>query len=198
MNSLPDKIIIVTAPSGSGKTTLVKRLIAALPQLCFSVSACTREPRKGETAGKDYHYLTAEKFQELIEADQFLEWEMVYPGKYYGTLRSEVDRIQELRCIPLIDVDVKGALHVKKAFGRRALSVFIQAPTLEILKQRLEGRGTETPESMAERISKAAYESGYAHQFDSVVINDDVDLAAAELLQLVEGFLEGAEVVGRQ
>ncbi len=123
---------------------------------------------------------------------------MVYPGKYYGTLRSEVDRIQALHCIPLIDVDVKGALHVKKAFGKRALSVFIQAPTLEILKQRLEGRGTETPESMAERLSKAAYESGYAHQFDSIVVNDDIDLAAAELLQLVEGFLEGADVVGGQ
>ncbi len=187
---LPDKIIIVTAPSGSGKTTLVKRLIAALPQLCFSVSACTRSPRAGEVQGKDYHFLAPEKFQELIEQDGFLEWEMVYPGKYYGTLRSEVDRIQTLHCIPLIDVDVKGALHVKKAFGRRALSVFIQAPTLEVLQERLQNRGTETPESLAERIAKAAYESGYAHQFDSVVVNDDVDLAAAELLQLVEGFLE--------
>jgi guanylate kinase len=186
---VPSKIIVVTAPSGSGKTTLVKRLLAACPGLAFSVSACTRRPRPNEVDGRDYYFLDETKFQKLIQQDAFVEWEMVYPGKYYGTLKTEIGRIWESGCYPLVDIDVKGALAIQEAFPEQALTIFIQAPSLEELRQRLHKRGTETPQSLEERVGKAAFEVTFAPQFDCTIINDDVEVATKELVQVVEAFL---------
>ncbi len=186
----PPKIVIVTAPSGSGKTTLVKRLLQKCPRLAFSVSACTRKPRPGEVAGKDYYFLSPAHFQELIDREAFLEWEMVYPGKYYGTLRSEITRILTEGTYPLVDIDVKGALSIMSAFPGQALSIFIKAPSEEALRERLLKRGTETEDTLRERLSKAAYEAGFAPQFHHTIINDCLDVACDQLLRIVEDFLE--------
>ncbi|MBS1772201.1 MAG: guanylate kinase [Bacteroidetes bacterium] len=188
---LTGKIIIVTAPSGSGKTTLVHKLLAACPRLTFSISACTRSPRDGEIDGKDYHFLSTEKFEELIKEDAFVEWEMVYPGKYYGTLKSEVQRIWDENRSPLLDIDVQGAISVQKKYPDNSLSIFIQAPSLEVLQQRLEKRGTETPESLKERVEKARYEMSFSHEFNHIVINDDLETASATLNDIVLNYLEG-------
>lgn len=184
------KIIIITAPSGSGKTTLVKLLLKRLPELSFSVSACTRKPRAGEQDGKDYYFISAEEFQHKIEQKEFLEWEMVYPGKYYGTPKSELERIWDRHQYPLVDIDVQGALRVKKQFQGESLSVFIQAPSLEVLEQRLRSRGTETEESVRERIQKATIELSYVSEFDAVIINDRLEDAQELLYQTVSGFLK--------
>lgn len=183
------RIIIVTAPSGSGKTTLVKSLLERLPELSFSVSACTRSPRPGELNGKDYYFLSLSDFQGKIAANQFLEWEMVYPGKYYGTLKSELDRIWERNQFPLVDIDVQGALRVKKQFQGESLSVFIKAPSIEILRERLFSRGTETEESLQERIEKAETELGFSSEFDCILVNDDLEKAKEELYQKVAAFM---------
>ncbi|RYZ48310.1 MAG: guanylate kinase [Sphingobacteriales bacterium] len=183
------KIIIITAPSGSGKTTLVKRLLTACPKLAFSVSACTRNPRPGEEHGKDYYFYEEPVFRHLIEEEAFVEWEMVYTGKYYGTLRSELERIWDSGRAPLVDIDVKGALAIRKAFPDTSLSLFIEAPSLEVLRERLQNRGTETPQSLEERIDKAKDELTYARQFDKIIINDNLDHATGELVQTVETFL---------
>ncbi len=185
----PGKIIIITAPSGSGKTTLVKRLLEACPQLSFSVSACTRQPRNGEVHGKDYYFFSENEFQKLIEEDAFVEWEMVYTGKYYGTLRSELDRIWSDKKSPLVDIDVKGALAIQDAYPDSSLTLFIQAPSLEVLRERLMLRGTETMQSLEERVSKASFELSFATQFDRIIINDDIDEATRELIEVVESFL---------
>ncbi len=190
----PSKIIVVTAPSGSGKTTLVRRLLAANPELLFSVSACTRRPRPGETDGRDYYFLDEERFQSLLQRDAFVEWEMVYPGKYYGTLRSELQRIWEAGCYPLVDIDVKGALAIQQAYPDACLTLFIQAPSLDELRTRLVKRGTESPQSLEERVTKAAYELGFSHQFDRVIVNDDLETAFKELLQVTDVFLQSAPV----
>ncbi len=183
------KIIIITAPSGSGKTTLVKRLLEACPQLDFSISACTRQPRNGEVNGKDYYFFAESKFKQLIEEDAFVEWEMVYTGKYYGTLRSELERIWGQSRAPLVDIDVKGALAIQDTYPDRSLSLFIQAPSLDILRDRLIRRGTETTQSLEERVSKATFELSFATQFDRIIINDDIEEATRELIEVVEGFL---------
>lgn len=183
------KIIIITAPSGSGKTTLVKRLLAAYPALAFSVSACTRQPRPGEVDGKDYHFFTEEAFQQLIAEDAFVEWEMVYTGKYYGTLKSEMTRIWNEGKTPLVDIDVKGALAIQQQYPHNSLSIFIQAPSIEELRKRLLLRGTETPETLEERIVKARYELTFAPQFNTIIINDNLDVAATELKETVNRFL---------
>ncbi len=183
------KIIIITAPSGSGKTTLVNRLLAACPDLAFSVSACTRPPRAGEEHGRDYYFFNEEEFKELIDADAFAEWEMVYAGKYYGTLRSELSRIWHAGQAPLVDIDVKGALTIQKQYPDSALSIFIQAPSPEVLKQRLLKRGSETPQSLEERISKAGFELSFANNFDKIIVNDDLNTASDELLNVVQSFL---------
>ncbi len=188
----PPKIVIVTAPSGSGKTTLVKQLLQKCPRLAFSVSACTRKPRPGEVNGKDYYFLTPGHFQELIARDAFVEWEMVYPGKYYGTLRSEIERIQAEGAYPLVDIDVKGALSILEAFPGQALSIFIKAPSEEALRERLLRRGTETEDTLRERLSKAAYETDFAPRFHHTLVNDCLEVAGNELLCLVEDFLERA------
>jgi guanylate kinase len=183
------KIIIITAPSGSGKTTLVRRLLAQCPELAFSVSACTRQPRAGEVDGKDYHFYTEDAFKQLIAEDAFIEWEMVYEGKYYGTLKSEMQRIWGDGKTPLVDIDVKGALAIQKQYSSNSLSIFIQAPSIEELRKRLVLRGTETPATLEERINKANYELTFAPQFDTVIINDNLDAATAQLLETTRSYL---------
>jgi guanylate kinase len=183
------KIIIITAPSGSGKSTLTKLLMAAFPQLAFSISACTRKPRPGETDGVEYHFISVDRFEKAIEANEFLEWEMVYEGKYYGTLKTELDRIRGRNQVPLVDIDVKGALNVQQQYLQSCLSVFIQAPSISILKERLEKRGTETADTLAERIGKAEYELSFAAEFDYIVINDDLAVASETLIKIVGDYL---------
>jgi guanylate kinase len=183
------KIIVITAPSGSGKTTLVKRLLQTCPQLAFSISACTRTPRPGEEHGKDYYFYSEEDFKKLIEENAFVEWEMVYTGKYYGTLKSELERIWSNQQHPLVDIDVKGALAIHDVYPQHALSIFIQAPSLDELRKRLQLRGTETEHSLEERISKAEYELSFANQFDRILVNDDLETATRELVAMVTGYL---------
>lgn len=185
------KIIIITAPSGSGKTTLVKRLLASCDDLEFSISACTRNPRAGEVPGKDYYFYSEAAFQKLIAEDAFVEWEMVYPGKYYGTLKSELARIWKVGKFPLVDIDVMGALAIKDAYATSALSIFIKAPSTEALRERLIKRGTETPKTLEERVSKANFELSFAPQFHEVIINDDLEIATEQLLQTCHRFLYG-------
>jgi guanylate kinase len=187
--SNPEKIIIITAPSGSGKTTLVKKLLEACPQLAFSVSACTRKPRENESHGKDYYFYTDTNFQKMIEDDAFVEWEMVYTGKYYGTLKSELNRIWNSGKFPLVDIDVHGALAIQKRHPRTSLSIFIKAPSLEELRERLINRGTETAQTLEERIDKAKFELTFANQFDKIVVNDNLDAAITELMTIVEEFI---------
>lgn len=185
----PEKIIIITAPSGSGKTTLVRRLLAAYPKLAFSISACTRNPRPGEQHGKDYYFYPENEFKKLIDEDAFVEWEMVYTGKYYGTLKSEVQRIWQNDQFPLVDIDVKGALAIQAKYPESSLSLFIEAPSLEVLRQRLIARGTETEQTLEERIEKAKDELTFAPQFDRIIINEDLEEATRELVKVVEDFL---------
>lgn len=183
------KIIIITAPSGSGKTTLVKRLLGANQGLVFSVSACTRSPRQGEVDGRDYHFYSEDSFKDLIEKDAFVEWEMVYTGKYYGTLKTELERIWQAGKTPVVDIDVKGALAIQKKHPDNSLSIFIQAPSIAELKNRLESRGTETPQSLLERLDKASYEMTFAAKFDKIIINDNLNVALNELSDAVNTFL---------
>ncbi len=182
------KIIVITAPSGSGKTTLVKRLLANCPQLAFSISACTRQPRPGEVHGKDYYYYTEAEFKQLILEDAFIEWEMVYTGKYYGTLKSELQRIWDNGQSPLVDIDVQGALAIKNKFPGISRTIFIEAPSIDELRKRLIARGTETPQTLEERIDKAEHELKFAAQFERIIINDDLDKATKELIQVIEDF----------
>ena len=185
----PGKLIVLTAPSGAGKTTIAQRVMQAIPELQFSVSATTRPPRPHEQHGKDYYFLDKETFMRLVRQGAFLEYEEVYPGVFYGTLRSEVERKMQEAPV-LLDLDVKGALHVKQLFNGRALTVFIRPPSLEALKERLERRGTETPESLAKRLERARLEMQFADQFDAVVVNDDLDRAVKETVQIVQSFLQ--------
>lgn len=184
-----NKLIILAAPSGSGKTTLTARLMQRFPELAFSVSACTRKPRAGEQDGVDYHFISEEAFRAAIEQDDFIEWEMVYEGKYYGTRKSELDRLWDLGKIPILDIDVKGAVNVMQQFGDKALTIFVQAPSIDELKQRLIARGTETPETLAERVNKAEEELTYAAHFNHTIVNDNLERASANLIDLVSIFL---------
>jgi len=185
-----EKAIIVSAPSGAGKTSIVKHLLSKFPMLCFSVSACSRSRRDGEADGKDYYFLTTDQFREKIEACEFLEWEEVYPGCYYGTLKSEVRRIWSMNKVPVFDVDVKGGLNLRRYFKTSGLSIFIQPPSIEILKQRLEIRGTENPESLNKRLAKVEYELTFAGKFDAIVVNNELLKATDEASQLVDNFLK--------
>ncbi len=186
----PHKIIIITAPSGAGKTSITHHLMQQFPQLAFSVSAATRQPRGNEQDGVDYYFMTAEAFQQRIQNNEFLEWEMVYEGKYYGTLKSEMDRIWGNQQVPILDIDVKGAIHVKGQYPDNALTIFIEPPSVEELKRRLESRGTETAESLAARVNKAAYEISFKDQFDVCIMNDDLSRARAQAVEIVRTFLE--------
>jgi guanylate kinase len=187
--SAGSRIVIITAPSGSGKSTLVAYLLRALPSLAFSVSACTRSPRPGEVDGVSYYFITVDDFKDKIVSGAFAEYEMVYEGKYYGTLNSELERIWANRQFPLVDIDVQGALRLKSYFGNKALSLFIKAPSMEELERRLRGRGTETEESLRERLKKAADELNYADRFDVCIINDDLLVACEEALDIIKRFL---------
>lgn len=184
------KIIIITAPSGAGKTSITKYLLNQFPQLAFSVSATTRTPRTHEQEGVEYYFLTEDVFKEKIIADAFIEWEMVYAGKYYGTLKSELDRIWQQQKFPVLDIDVKGAIHVMGLYPGQCLSVFIDVPSLDVLRKRLEQRGTETPATIATRLEKAAYELSHKGYFNEVIINDDLHTACLHAGKIVIQFLE--------
>jgi len=188
--SMNNKIIIITAPSGAGKTTIVKKLLSAMPQLAFSISATTRIARDTEVDGQDYYFLTQEDFHQKIEHHAFAEYEMVYAGKYYGTLKSELQRIWNNNRIPMVDIDVKGALSIKEKYNGAALTIFIAPPTLDALRVRLSERGTETQASLEERLGKARYEMSFSHEFDKIVVNDELERAYAEVKALVQAFLQ--------
>jgi guanylate kinase len=183
------RIIIITAPSGSGKSTIVRHLLQTLPELRFSVSACTRSPRQGEIHGRDYFFISVEEFQQKISEEAFAEYEMVYAGKYYGTLKSELQKIWRSGGYPLADIDVQGALRLKNYFADKALSIFIKAPALEILEERLRKRGTETEESLRERLQKAEQELQWSNSFDALIVNDQLDEACQQTEQLIRNFL---------
>ncbi|MEO7309999.1 MAG: guanylate kinase [Chitinophagaceae bacterium] len=182
-------VIIITAPSGAGKTSITRYLLQQFPKLRFSVSAATRQQREGEVNGKDYHFMSVAAFNQRINEEAFVEWEMVYEGKYYGTLKSEIQRIWSEGNTPLLDIDVKGAIHVQQQFAANSLSIFIQAPSVDELHKRLESRGTETPQSIQTRISKASYEMSFKDNFDITIINDVLDRAQKETAVVVEDFL---------
>lgn len=184
-----NKIIIITAPSGAGKTSITHFLLNKYPNLAFSISAATRNPRGKEQNGVDYYFISADDFQQKIEANEFVEWEMVYEGKYYGTLKCEVERIWAEGKTPILDIDVKGAIHVQQQYKKQTLSIFIEPPSVDVLKQRLESRGTETAESLAARINKAAYEISFKHHFNIEIVNDNLEQACKEAENAVVGFL---------
>lgn len=184
-----NKLIIITAPSGAGKTSITRHLMKTFPQLAFSISAATRQPRGNEKNGVDYHFISTEEFQNKIQHNEFVEWEMVYEGKYYGTLKTELDRIWHQNKIPVLDIDVKGAIHVQQQYPDTSLSLFIQAPSVDELKKRLESRGTETAESLAARINKASYELSFKDQFNKIITNDDFHRACNEAESIVADFV---------
>ena len=185
----PRKAFIFSAPSGSGKSTIVRHILDLHPEMEFSVSATSRSPRGREVNGEDYWFLTEEEFRDRIARDGFVEYEEVYPGRFYGTLKSEIERIWNAGHVVIFDVDVKGGVNLKKYFGKDALSVFIQAPSVEVLRKRLEGRGTDSPADIEKRVAKAAEEMTYAPQFDVILVNDDLQAAFAEADKLVDSFL---------
>ncbi len=189
MSKQYNKILIITAPSGAGKTSVTTHLLEIFPQLEFSVSAATRRARENEVNGRDYYFMSLEEFQQKILKNEFIEWEMVYEGKYYGTLKSEMERIWKENKIPVLDIDVKGAIHVQQQYPNKTYSIFIEPPSIEELKRRLQGRGTETKESLEARINKAAYEISFKHSFSHTIINHDLATAREEAVEIVGGFL---------
>lgn len=183
------KVIIFSAPSGAGKSTIVSYLLSRNLGLEFSVSATCRPPRGQEQHGREYYFFTQEEFKQRIRNNEFLEWEEVYPGCFYGTLQSEVERIWAAGHTVIFDVDVVGGVNIKKKFGEQALSIFIQAPSVETLRKRLIGRGTDAPEKIEQRVAKAEYEMQFAPQFDTIVVNDKLEEAQAEAERKVREFL---------
>ncbi|HKL02895.1 MAG TPA: guanylate kinase [Cryomorphaceae bacterium] len=190
MDDEKGKCLIFSAPSGSGKTTVVRHLLRHIPELSFSVSATSREPRPGETPDKDYIFLGADEFREKVDAGDFLEWEEVYPNRLYGTLKSEVKRVWNNEKHVVFDVDVEGGVSLKKIFGERALSVFVQAPSIAALEERLRARSTETEESIQARVQKAGKEMEFADKFDRVLVNDNLNEALKSAEQIAREFLE--------
>ncbi|NMB72666.1 MAG: guanylate kinase [Bacteroidales bacterium] len=189
MNSFQGKAIIVSAPSGAGKTTIVHRLLESGLPLGFSVSATSRPRRMNEVNGVDYFFLTPDEFMKKVKNGDFIEWEEVYENQYYGTLKSEIERLWQEKKHALFDVDVKGGISLKKYFGTRALAIFIKPPSLQILNERLKARGTETEESLKKRMAKAEFELSFAPGFDAVVENDVLEKAVDEVYRLVAGFI---------
>ncbi|MBR1547744.1 MAG: guanylate kinase [Prevotella sp.] len=186
------KLIIVSAPSGSGKSTIVQWLMTEHPELklYFSISCTSRAPRGTEQNGVEYFFLTPDEFRTKIDDGEFLEYEEVYENRFYGTLKQQVEHQREAGQNVVFDVDVKGGVNIKKYYADEALSLFIQPPSVEELRRRLEGRGTDTPEAIAQRLAKAEYELTFAPQFDHVIINDDLETAKQETLQVVQDFLK--------
>lgn len=184
------KVLIFSAPSGAGKTTIVRHLLDNCSfNLSFSVSACTRAARGSEVHGKDYYFLSEEEFRAKIENNEFLEWEEVYPGNYYGSLKSEVDRLTKLGKAVVFDVDVKGGINIKKFYGKNALSIFVMPPHIDELERRLINRSTDKPEVIKTRIEKARFEINFASHFDVIVVNDNIDDALSNAEKYVYNFL---------
>jgi len=184
------RLIIIAAPSGAGKTSVTRHLLKAFPdQLAFSVSCATRQPRNNEKDKVDYYFITVEDFKHKIAQQEFAEWEMVYEGKYYGTLKNEIERIWQQHKAPLLDVDVQGGIHIQQKYPHNSLSLFIEPPSIAELERRLKARGTETPESLQARLDKAAYELSFRQQFDHVILNDKLERACAEAAAAVKTFL---------
>jgi guanylate kinase len=183
------KALIFSAPSGSGKTTIVKHLLKNNPDLGFSISASTRDKRgRTEQDGKDYYFLSPEEFKQKIDTNEFIEWEEVYAGNFYGTLKTEIERIwQEGRNV-IFDVDVKGGINLKKYFGDKALAIFVKVPSIEVLKQRLTERGTESEESLSRRLFKAKFEMTFQDRFDVVLVNEDLNKSLEEAQRLYNKF----------
>lgn len=186
---MSNKVVIFSAPSGSGKSTIVRHILSLHPEMEFSVSATSRAPRGIEKNGVEYYFFSAGEFRKMIAEDKFVEHEEVYPGSFYGTLKSEVERIWSKGNVIIFDVDVKGGVNLKKYFSDKAMSVFIKAPSVEILRQRLIARGTDTPEAIDKRVAKATEELTYADKFDHILVNDDLQTAYSQAEKLVEGFL---------
>ena len=184
------KLIVFSAPSGSGKTTIVRHLLNAtdLP-LAFSISATTREPRPGEVDGKDYYFLSLETFKKRIAEEAFVEWEEVYEGVFYGTLKSEIERIWNAGKSVVFDIDVEGGISIKRYFGEKALTIFVQPPSIDDLRKRLEERKTEGPEQLETRVSKASKELQRAPEFDTILINDQLEMALVKAEQIAAQFL---------
>ena len=185
------KVIIFSAPSGSGKSTIIGHLLKRIPNMEFSISATSRKPRPGEENGREYYFLSHDEFKQKVAEDKFVEWVEVYQGTCYGTLKSEIERIWQKGNVVIFDVDVLGGVSLKKIFGDKALSVFIQPPSIEVLEQRLRNRNTETEESLRKRIERAEMELQYSNQLDVVVVNDDLETAINETETIVNNFLNG-------
>jgi len=185
------KCIIVSAPSGAGKTTIVHYLLREIPQLAFSVSACSREPRGREMPGVDYHYFSVAEFKNKIAANDFVEWQEVYPNNFYGTLKSEIEKNWAAGKVVVFDVDAEGGINLKKIFGESALSVFVKPPSLFVLEQRLRNRRTETEDNIKMRLDKANRELMRADKFDRILMNDNLEKACKEAKELVEAFITG-------
>ena len=190
MTATTNKLIIIAAPSGAGKTSVTRHLLKAMPgQLAFSVSAATRLPRNNEKDRVDYYFISVDEFKNKITQQEFVEWEMVYEGKYYGTLKSELQQIWRQHKAPLLDVDVQGGINIQQQYPSSSLSLFIEPPSMEELERRLKARGTETPESLQARLAKASYELSFKQQFDHIIINDKLERACEEAEKAVREFL---------
>ena len=183
------KLIVISAPSGAGKTSIVHQLLKDIPELSFSVSASSRERRENELHGKDYYFLGVEGFQQKIKEDAFLEWEQVYENQYYGTLKSEIERIWSEGKTVIFDVDVVGGLNIKKQYPKECLSIFIMPPSIEVLAERLIGRGSESDESVKKRLDKAEEEISKNKQFDTIILNDDFEIACEQTKEIITNFI---------
>jgi len=185
-----NKLIVISAPSGAGKTSIVKHLLKNMDALSFSVSACSRDKRENETDGKDYHFLGVDGFKNKIKEDAFLEWEEVYENQYYGTLKSELQRVWNEGKVVIFDVDVAGGLNIKKQYTQECLSIFIMPPSVDVLRERLSGRGSETDEKIEVRLAKAEEEIAKNQKFDKVILNDDFEIACEETQEVISNFIK--------
>ena len=184
------KLVIISAPSGCGKSTIINEIIKNCDlKLEFSISATTRVPRRGEKNGVNYYFMSVDDFKRAIENDELIEYEEVYPGRFYGTPRSEIERIRNMGRNVILDIDVMGGINVKHKFGDEALSIFIQPPSIDTLRQRLESRGTESPEAITQRVEKAGFEIAQSDKFDKIVVNDRLDVAVKETEELIKAFI---------